>query len=155
MHVHVDHDPADVQAALDALDVHLASPDADAVEDTLAGRPVRTKVALIVSIGVIVIAWITGAQSVVPLVAITVLLVTWLVWLLDRRVRPRDELDQPHETLRSVLIAMRQGRAGYVLASLSPTARASKVTRPQQPPLSWDAISNNSRTESKMMTRSR
>jgi hypothetical protein len=128
--VHIEHDPADIQAALDALDRHLASPDANVLEDALAGRPMRAKIVMFAAIGLIAFAWMAGAGSLVPILALALLLVTWLAWLLDRRVRPRNELDTPHETLRAVLSAMRQGRAGYVLASLCPTARECKAAPP-------------------------
>lgn len=133
----------DIEAALAALDDHLANPDEVALDQRAAGGRLRPVTIVFLVLGAFTIA---GGAAIpddsrsaftvaVTAFGVVLLLIGLIAAAMDFSMVPRDRSTTPILALKSYLRSFALGRYGYAWACLCPTARAQSVTAPSLGPV--------------------
>jgi hypothetical protein len=134
---------ADLRAALEALEEHLADPANVAADLQAAGPRIRALTWGFGAVGALALGFLaltfTDNEFDVNMIAGFTggigALIAIISLVFDVLLAPRDRAGSPEETAKSIYRAIRFARFGYVWAALSPTARDQSVKAPEIPPV--------------------
>ncbi len=133
----------DFEAALAALDEHLADPERVAIDRRARGGRMRGVTILLLGVGAaaIVVGFVMpgDARAVATILSVTfgvvLLLIGIIAAAMDLSMANRDAAQTPIAALKSYLRSLPLARYGYAWSCLCPTARAQSVQAPSLGPI--------------------